>query len=43
MAKVRWFLLYRREGRDRVYLYEPLKKYELNARKRKGWKVIESR
>lgn len=40
MAKRKWFLLFRKEGRDRVYLYEPLQKHELKARKRKGWKVI---
>lgn len=41
--KPRWMLLYRLEGTQKVYLYEPLKKYELIARKKQGWKVIESR
>ncbi|WP_269432524.1 hypothetical protein [Bacillus sp. FJAT-18017] len=36
----RWYLLYRREEDNRVYVYEPLKKYELNSRIRKGWKRI---
>ena len=35
-----WTLMYRREGFHKVYLYEPLRKYEINARKRKGWKII---
>lgn len=36
----RWFLLYRIEDGKRVHLYEPLKKYELLSRIRKGWKII---
>lgn len=44
MTKIRgrkkvWMLLYRKEGEQRIWLYEPLRKYELNARKRQGWKV----
>ncbi len=35
-----WTLMYRREGFHKVYLYEPLRKDEINARKRKGWKII---
>lgn len=35
----KWYLLYRREGRERVYLYEPLQKHELNSRLRRGWSV----
>ena len=44
MTKIRgrkriWMLLYRQEGSHKVWLYEPLRKYELQARKRQGWKV----
>ncbi len=35
----RWYLLFRKEEGQRVHLYEPLHKYELQARKRNGWKV----
>ncbi|MFB8734117.1 hypothetical protein ACEQPO_09695 [Bacillus sp. SL00103] len=31
----RWFLLYREDGQH-IHLYEPLKKYELHSRIRKG-------
>lgn len=34
----RWFLLYRLEDGQSIHLYEPLKKYELLSRIRKGWK-----
>lgn len=37
----RWFLLYRKEDGQRVHLYEPLKKYELVSRIKKGWRVVE--
>ncbi|AUJ23135.1 hypothetical protein A21D_00019 [Virgibacillus dokdonensis] len=40
MSKKKWFLLFRFEGEQKVFIYEPLKKYELNARKRQGWKVL---
>ncbi|WP_213083819.1 hypothetical protein [Heyndrickxia sporothermodurans] len=36
----KWTLLFRVEGEQKVYLYEPLKKYELKARIRNGWKPI---
>lgn len=36
----RWYLLYRFEDYQHVWIYEPLQKGELNSRKRKGWKVI---
>lgn len=36
----RWFLLYREEDGQRVHLYEPLKKYELQSRIRKGWRIV---
>ncbi|MCY7470505.1 hypothetical protein MCZ05_13830 [Bacillus safensis] len=36
----RWFLLYREEDGQRIHLYEPLKKYELLSRIRKGWRII---
>lgn len=35
-----WTLLYRWEEGQKVWLYEPLRKYELQARKRQGWKVV---
>lgn len=35
-----WTLMFRNEGTQKVWLYEPLRKYEINARKRKGWKVL---
>ncbi|WP_272916280.1 hypothetical protein [Virgibacillus salexigens] len=38
--KPKWMLLFRIEDGYKVYLYEPLKKYELIVRKRQGWKVI---
>lgn len=38
--KPKWYLLYRKEERHCVWLYEPLKKGELNSRKNKGWKVV---
>lgn len=38
--KAKWYLLYRRENEQSVYLYEPLKKYELQSRLRKGWKRV---
>ncbi|UTW71045.1 hypothetical protein KHA80_14190 [Anaerobacillus sp. HL2] len=39
--KPKWFLLFRREDEQAVYCYEPLKKYELQSRLKKGWKVIQ--
>lgn len=36
----KWILLYRREDREEVTRYEPLRKYEIDARKRQGWRVI---
>ncbi|GGP07314.1 hypothetical protein [Oceanobacillus neutriphilus] len=41
--KPKWVLLHRIEDGRNVYLYEPLRKYEIQSRIRKGWKVIESR
>ncbi|MEB3752504.1 hypothetical protein EP10_003419 [Geobacillus icigianus] len=38
--RLRWYLLYRREDGQAVYRYEPLKRYELDSRIRKGWKVV---
>lgn len=38
--KPRWTLLYKKDGQQKVWLYEPLRKYEINARKRKGWRVV---
>lgn len=34
------YLLYRREGRDKVWLYEHLRKDEITARLRDGWKIV---
>ncbi|MBU8908533.1 hypothetical protein [Desertibacillus haloalkaliphilus] len=36
----KWHLLFRREGYENVYRYEPLQNHELKSRKRKGWKII---
>lgn len=38
--QARWYLLFRMEDGQKVYLYEPLKKGELNSRLRKGWKRV---
>lgn len=34
-----WVLLYRKEGRQHVYLYEPLRKKQLVAMLRHGWAI----
>lgn len=34
------FLIEIEKGFHKVYLYEPLRKHEINDRKRKGWKII---
>ncbi|WP_181444515.1 hypothetical protein [Bacillus sp. 03113] len=36
----KWTLLFRFEEECTVYLYEPLRKCDLNARLRDGWKKI---
>jgi len=41
--KPKWILLFRLEEGRPVYLYEPLRKYELQSRLRKGWVVIDER
>jgi hypothetical protein len=38
--KRKWVLLFRREEGQAVYLYEPLRKYELKSRLRNGWELI---
>jgi len=38
--KAKWFLLFRIEEGYEVYVYEPLRKYELISRQRNGWDVI---
>jgi hypothetical protein len=38
--KAKCYLLYRRDEGQAVYRYEPLKKYELDSRIRKGWKMV---
>ncbi|WP_181949626.1 hypothetical protein [Halobacillus karajensis] len=35
----KWYLLFRLEEGQGVHLYTPLRKDELRARKRQGWKV----
>ncbi|MEJ9210104.1 hypothetical protein [Bacillus smithii] len=35
-----WYLLYRKEKGQGVWLYERLQKYELNSRIKKGWKIV---
>ncbi|MBB5144854.1 hypothetical protein HNQ35_000043 [Cerasibacillus quisquiliarum] len=35
-----WMLLYRYEEGHKVWLYEPLRKYEITARLRDGWKIV---
>jgi len=35
-----YYMLYRREGRDRVFLYDYLRKDELHNLVRVGWKVV---
>ncbi|WP_205439386.1 hypothetical protein [Halobacillus ihumii] len=37
--KPKWYLLFRFEDGQAVHVYEPLRKDELNAKKRRGWKV----
>lgn len=39
MAKRKWILLYRKEGEQPVWLYEPLQKHDLQARLNKGWRI----
>ncbi len=34
-----YYLLFRREEGQKVWLYEWLQRHELNARLRKGWKI----
>ncbi|MFP7480214.1 hypothetical protein [Terribacillus saccharophilus] len=36
----KWMLLFRTEDGNRVYVYEPLQKGELNSRLRQGWRLI---
>lgn len=36
-----YYMLYRREGRERVFLYDYLRKDELHNLVRVGWEVIE--
>ena len=43
MAKQKWTLLYRVEKMQKVWMYEPLQKHELNARIRQGWTVMKGR
>lgn len=36
----RWTLLFRMEDGYSVHVYEPLRKYEIDSKRRKGWRVI---
>lgn len=36
-----FYLLYKREGRDKVFIYDYLRKDELHNLVRKGWKLLE--
>jgi hypothetical protein len=38
--KRKGYLLFRIEGDHKVWLYEELRKYELDARLRNGWKLV---
>lgn len=35
-----YYMLYRREGRERVFLYDYLRRDQLHNLVRKGWKVV---
>lgn len=37
----RWYLLYKWENRQRIFLYEPLSFRQLNCKVQFGWKVID--
>lgn len=39
MSRRKWMLLFRWEEGRRVYIYEPLRKHELEKRLLKGWKL----
>jgi hypothetical protein len=39
--KRKGYLLFRVEDGQKVWLYEELRKYELDSRIRKGWKVVQ--
>ncbi|XQY90667.1 hypothetical protein ACNRWW_14165 [Metabacillus sp. HB246100] len=38
--KRKWYLLFRFENGQKVHLYEPLQKHDLNSRLRSGWKKV---
>lgn len=40
MRKPEWTLMFRREGFQKVWLYEPLWKYEIKEMRQRGWKII---
>jgi hypothetical protein len=40
IKKAKWVLLYRKEGYQSVYAYEPLKKGQLKWKLKNGWKEI---
>lgn len=35
-----YYLLFRREDREKVWLYEYLQKHEMRARERQGWRIV---
>lgn len=37
--KAQHYLLFRREGETKVWIYEYLQNHELQARERQGWKI----
>lgn len=43
MSCRKWILLFRMEGWQKVHLYEPLQRHDLNARLRDGWKPVKEK
>ena len=37
---LRWVLLHRKENRQSVYIYEPLRKKQIERYEKRGWEVI---
>jgi len=35
-----WKLMFRKEGNQKVWVYEPLRRKEINNREKHGWKVL---
>lgn len=36
-----WVLMYKRDGRHKVWIYEKLRRKEIDNYKKHGWKVID--